>query len=482
MAIRKPLFLGGFGAETLAVGVDGIDLGNAAQVAGDLTYSGGGEPRGLPAVPTADDAGASKKYVDDIAVGSRVWKELILVKEQLLNGASGGVLQGMLMATAAVMTAADTVIITDGTTTETWTAVAGAPAAFQFQIGGTAAITLANLVAAINNDSTLWSAVDTTGLDAYFGAGYANQAVVYRTATSTAADRMYGVLGTVTDLKVVEFATGDQDYVISSGTESDLPAADPAAKRFGFGRLFAALVTNETHLAAEDNGIRTWDTDDQVWQQIDSSAITAGEGLLRTNDVIDVELDTAAAATGAGSSGGSSGLEFDTTGSAAKLRAAVATAGALERAATGLSVRVDGSTINIVGNQLVAAGAAEAQKVENDITTTAGVTAGDPVYYSGNDAVDSADAASAGGTGQKVIGVARTTVGAAGTAIVVSEGFEVPGVLTALAPTAGDPVWLANGGGLTLTAPTGANDRVLIGYAANANDLWVHIEQMGRAA
>ncbi len=200
-------------------------------------------------------------------------------------------------------------------------------------------------------------------------------------------------------------------------------------------------------------------------------------------DVIDVELDTSADATGAGTGGGSSGLEFDTSGDAGKLRVDVdGTDGAIERTADGLAVRVDGSTITIVGNQLVAAGASEAQKIENDITTTAGVTAGDPVYYSGNDAVDSADADSAGGTGRKCIGVARTTVAASGTAIVVTEGHEVPGVLTSLSPTAGDPVWLANGGGLTLTAPTGANDRVLVGYAANGNDLFVMVRQLGRGA
>ena len=163
------------------------------------------------------------------------------------------------------------------------------------------------------------------------------------------------------------------------------------------------------------------------------------------------------------------------------MRAAVSATGALQRAADGLAVRVDGTTITIIGNQLVAGAATEAQKIENEWTTTSGVTAGDPLYFSGNDAVDSADAASAGGTGRKVIGVARTTVGAAATAIVVGIGHVVTGVLTALAPTAGDPVWLANGGGLTLTAPTGANDRVLVGYAENANDLYVLIQQLGRS-
>lgn len=251
-------------------------------------------PAGDPVLAT--DA-ANKQYVDESIVSGNTWKEIVLVPEQLLNGGSGGILQAMAFAIITNLTAGDTFILTDGTP-ETWTAVGGAPAAFQFQIGGSAGATLTNLVAAINNDSTKWSAVETSGLDAYFTAAPATQMVVYRTAYSAAADRAYGVIagGSQADVRAIEFATGDQDYRQASGTESDLPSTDPTAKRFGFGRDFVGLNGGDTHRIADDNTAYTWDSDDQVWQQTATgSAVVEGDGIDITANKVSV--DTAVAAT-----------------------------------------------------------------------------------------------------------------------------------------------------------------------------------------
>jgi hypothetical protein len=252
----------------------------------------------VPSTPVAAGDATSKEYVDSQIVSGVTWKELVLAPEQLLNGASGGILQGLLATIAVNLAAADTFILTDGTTTETFSAVAGAPAAFQFQVGGSASATLTNLVAAINADSTLWSAVETTGLDAYFSGTNDPQFVVYRTAISTAADRVYGVIANAqADVQVVEFASGDQDYRESSGTQSDLPAADPTAKRFGFGRAEVAINTGDTHRVADDNTAFTWDGDDQVWQNTDTgSAVTEGDGIDVTAGKISTDVATATSA------------------------------------------------------------------------------------------------------------------------------------------------------------------------------------------
>ncbi|HUV47785.1 MAG TPA: hypothetical protein VMX11_02305, partial [Actinomycetes bacterium] len=267
--------------------------------AGTIVQRGGSGQITLPvADPVAATDAAHKSYVDAKVVSGVTWKELVLAPEQLLNGGSGGILQGLLVGLDAIGTAADTFILTDGTTTETWTAVAGAPAAFQYQIGGSAAVTLANLVAAINADSTLWSAVQTTGLDAYFSATNDPQFVVYRTLVSAAADRAYGVLNTQADIQVVAFAAGDQDYRESSGTQTALPSTDPATKTFGFGRALAdPIQTGDTHRVADDNTAYTWDGDDLLWQNTDTgTAVAEGNGIDVTANKISTDVATATAA------------------------------------------------------------------------------------------------------------------------------------------------------------------------------------------
>jgi len=250
----------------------------------------------VPTTPTAAGMATSKAYVDAAVVSGTTWKELLLCPEQLLDGGSGAILQGILATLVNELTAADTFVISDGTTTETFTAVAGAPAAFQFQLGGTAAATLSNLVAAINNDSTLWSACQTTGLDDYFTGAQDPQFVVYRTAYSAAADRLYGTLNTQTDIQVVEFAAGSQDYRQTSGTQSALPGADPTAKRFGFGRIFASLQVGDTHVIADDNTTFTWDGDANIWQQTGTGSSTSeGDGIDVTGGKVTTDVATAVA-------------------------------------------------------------------------------------------------------------------------------------------------------------------------------------------
>ena len=282
--------------EVLVAGIPGKQIGTGARGIATANIVDSAVTNVKIANGTIDISKFNTTTQNAITAG-KTWKELLLASQQVLGGASGGVLQAMLIAFDGNPVATDTFILTDGTTTETFTFQAGASAGFGVQVQGTAALTLAELVARINANSTLWSALDTTQLVNYFAGAYANQAVVYRTLVSVAADRIHGVVTTATDIKVVEFATGDQDYAILSGTESNIPAADPAAKRFGFGRVEASLVTNETHLAVENNGTYTWDDNDQLWRQTDVGAVDAGAGLAKSTNTIN--LVAAANADGA---------------------------------------------------------------------------------------------------------------------------------------------------------------------------------------
>lgn len=312
-----------------AVDKDKIDLADNYIWVGAHDLTGGTITVGTP---TAAADAATKAYVDQVAIAGKTWKELLLVDEQLLAGASGGVLQAMAMFIATNPAISDTFVISDGSTTETYTFKASESVAFDVLIGGSADATLTNLIQAINDDSALWSSIAATELDAYFAGTPANQAVVFRTATSTAADRLFSTVAVTSVIKVIEFATGDQDYTSGSGTEATLPTSDPAAKRSGFGRVFASIGTNDTHRTVENNSVFTWDSDDSVWQQTDAQAIVAGTGLTRVAYTIDV-------GAGDGINVNADTVEVDPDSSAS------ATIAPVSVTANGVGVTVDNDTI-----------------------------------------------------------------------------------------------------------------------------------------
>ena len=203
---------------------------------------------------------------------SVVWKELVLAQGQLLTGAAGGILQAELITIITNPAVGNTFKITDGTTTETFTFRAAWGVAFDVAIGINAAATQANLVIAVNTDSTLWKAIATTSLDTWFASLPVSQVVIARKATSANNDRIFGTQTAVDGIKVVSFLAS-RGYEKVFSTESNIPAIDPAVKKFGFGRAFAALVTNETHLIADLDEAWTWDSDAMLWVQTGASVI-----------------------------------------------------------------------------------------------------------------------------------------------------------------------------------------------------------------
>lgn len=297
-------------------------------------------------------------------------------------------------------------------------------------------------------------------------------------------------------------ALGDDattSFQLTRATDADQPTSTELH------RGLYVFVTHGTLYAntgwSEQLVIATVDTDPVLFSQFSGApGYSFDQGLSLDVNSVKVELDTAADANTGGAGGGSSGLEFDANTASGKLRAAVMTTGGLKRGATGLTifpkplggikvsasgaeVEVDGTSIMINGsNQLYAAGASEATRVENDYAATGGVAAKQPVYFSANDTVDTADTTP--DAKSRVIGVC-TAVGAGPIATIVSEG-PAAGVLTGIAggpATFGVPIYLATGGGLSLSIPAASSKRVIcVGYAINANDLFVDLKDYGKKA
>lgn len=241
-----------------------------------------------------------------------------------------------------------------------------------------------------------------------------------------------------------------------------------------------------------------------------STSITAGAGLIKTGNNIDVELDTGANAQGAGSGGGSSGLEFDTAGAAGKLRAAVNATGGLQRSGSGLSVLLNGTTLQSGASGLSVKGLPSLFEI-NAIATSANVTAanlntltagpysyadtlhghsnhvqtwtcsanvalGVGVYISGNNTI--ATAACNVDATARVIGVTTASATSGNPANIVVSGV-VAGALSGA--TANVPYYLSQTGTPVLYSTLTGGDRTIrLGFAKNATDLEVRVLDYGK--
>jgi len=236
----------------------------------------------------------AQTLINTALVAGQNWKEQLLIAEQLLDGAAGGVLGAELFQIATNPTATDTFIIKNAGLTETYTFIAGASSGFDVQIQGTAALTLTELISRINSQSAQWFAHETSDLGDHFASGEATQGVVYQRTATEEVNRIYGVQTVTTGIKVVEFGTGTQDYRLNSSTELDIPSTDPAVAHFGVSRIFTGL-DEEFHDERESNGIYRWDATSQLWQQKDTGAVQGGDSIAVTGATISVNAAVATA-------------------------------------------------------------------------------------------------------------------------------------------------------------------------------------------
>lgn len=137
----------------------------------------------------------------------------------------------------------DFVSITDGTTTETWTAVAGVPVGFQFQVGANAIESAQSLCENIRAASTLWTTADPVDLPLFGGLLGTNGAcIIMRRAQdqNAYADRMFGT--TSATIFLASFAGGAalETYAPPPGLagfplQQSMPTTDPVQPIAGWG-------------------------------------------------------------------------------------------------------------------------------------------------------------------------------------------------------------------------------------------------------
>jgi hypothetical protein len=291
MALRIPLAMNPTeGYQEEVPSADTVDLRAGASIAGNLAFSSG-EPTGLPTTPSGPTAAASKAYVDAVAAG--------LNPRPYCRVASNNEL-------------------------DTFTPAGS---------GVGATLTAPSNASSYNDVDGVTLSVGDRVLVKDYGAGasHADNGIYEVTQLGDDATQPM-VLTRTTDF--------DEDAEVNQGDSVFISEGTVAAKRT------YALITPDPI---------TVDTTAQEWSIVSGPGLlSAGAGLLDTANTWSVELDTTAPATGAGTGGGSSGLEFDASGDGGQLRAAVSATGALQRAADGLAVKLEASnpSLQVVANEL----------------------------------------------------------------------------------------------------------------------------------
>jgi hypothetical protein len=536
--------------DLLSYGQSGANLAGLAIDTADLTMNGR-KITGLDDGTAAGD-GVNKGQLDQAVITGGTIKEALFSEDQLDDA------EGILSLSALFMdnnpVEDDYIEITDGTITRQYEFGTGLTTGdVLVAIGGTPAITMQNLVDAINGDGT---AVWTSELNVNHDDINANVVEVWEDDNDGVASKIYGVWATQADIQYVDF-TGEIQYI--KNTTVDLPVSAPGSTNFGFRRTQASLTDGEMHYILGYDTIWAWDGDGTTWVPMSGSAsipdatgasggatkgkvtidtdfglaintgilkmdVTADKGLQFNSGALEIELDDSpdtldADADGLKVVGLPSLFKLNDTAVGATVTAANlddltdgsnadslhdhtnSSVSVTHASTTGKTVNdhhnqahvLDGGDHTVsgltTGDVLTATGAAtfafqapgasqEAARVENALVAVENVSKADPLYHSSTaDKFGKADA----GTDAKayVFGVAKADILADATGEVVSYG-PAEGVLSGA--TAGAKYYLQDSGGIGTSPPGAAKRVIMIGWAMNADDLWVQPIDYGKKA
>ena len=266
--------------------------------------------------------------------------------------------------------------------------------------------------------------------------------------------------------------TGGVAFILTRRTDFDQDAEVTAGAH-----LFVAEGTtlSDTGWVLSTDDPITVDTTALTFVQFSSAGvIIAGDGLLKTGNTLDVRpgdgIEIAADFVAVDLSA-TPGLEFLGATPAGELRVLVDPNGGIERVAAGIGALLDGNSLQKSSTGLLAAG------LEEDLVANETVAAGDPVAYSSTnnefakgDATLDADS--------RIFGIAEAAIVATNPGRIVRRGVAV-GVLSGA--TVNTPYFMQGGGGVGTTAPSASGNRIIrMGFAKNATDLEVIIQDLGK--
>lgn len=566
MATRKPLFFGDLGSEEMAA-ADDIALGGLA-MGGPITMGGSkitgvGDATADGDVIGYDQTGAqlgdlsltgdldmNSNQLKEVADGTlaadavnlaqlqtainqgATRKEFLIHEEQLDN--DEGVLAAMALTVVNNPVSGDSLILQDGVTTRDYRAVAGGDV--QYAIGGSPAITMQNIVDAINGDgSSKWDAYFSTTLDAIDSDGVI---VIVEKDNDAGASEMYGVWGTQADAQVVDFG-GEDNY--EKKTLTTMQASDPASTTFGFNRTKADLTPGEMHYTENLDVDYGWDSDLEAWNAMSGAssipdATSAAGGGIKGKVTFDRDFGLVVATgiakvslasnkglgfDGSGDIQGiadtTAGMEITSSGFAIDLASNPGlqfTGGDLDMLLNGTTLQKGASGVSVKGlpaqfeiatvatsanvtaanlNTLTAGSASDAdalhthnegaaKRLEDELTAEENLAKGDPIEWGTTDnelrqcRANLAARTQCFGVVEEAAGIAADATGT-----IVRRGVAV-GVLSGA--TVGERFYVDNTGGLVSghAGISAGNHVILVGTAKNATDLEVNPQYITKKA
>lgn len=340
------------------------------------------------ATPTASTDLATRGYVDSVAISGTRIKETLLSQLQVASNAQGVRPAFAMYFTAQPDALTAVSLVSDTHAAETFTE------GTEWVIGGTVAITMGNLAAAITA-GTNFDAKYCPELDQF---NSPNGVIVVVTKTTPATNDDFRAYSTdVVNTSIVSYNSAT---ATAAGGASPTPnysfenvagvfvanATDPGANVDYGGRQYLASAATEgqTHWVIQENAWYTWDADADQWNLMSSNSVaygTSGSGGAIAGRVT-ADSDLGLSITGNGilriNLATDPGLEF----SSGALRTKVDAAGAITRTASGLGVNLEASnptlkiTANELGVKLYASGGLEtsANGVQINVDATNGTT------------------------------------------------------------------------------------------------------------